>query len=183
MTVPFRSQGLDDLGTAAFVRLLPSDEANASDGSLFVINAVGEPVEFCFARAEMPRSILWRQDDLGRRVQAALVRSLFEACAATPLLVFAKADELDPAVLKIDVRPEIAACRVGASRSGDESDGAAGGPQLHWVERRPPEGSPERRLLLRLVERSLLVEPFERARLGLEEALARRLSPGMVNGA
>lgn len=172
MTIPFRSFALDEAGMAAFLRVVKS-ERDSYHAALLVINSIGEPVEFCHAELKPPESSLWRESDIRRRCAGALTRSVFDACASQPRIVFGLATELDPGVFRQDVQPAIAACRVvcGDPSQTDEGEAATEkGPRLIWSADKPAKGSPERHLLNRLIENDLLLEPFERAALALQEA-------------
>lgn len=175
MTVPFRSFATEEAGLAAYLRVLNAvggdDEGHAA---LLVVNAIGEPVEFCFAGLTPPRSALWRPGDLSRRTSAALIRALFDECGAQPRLLLGMASEIDPAIFRVYVSPAIAACRVipGDPVGIEEGELATDqGPRLIWAGERPGLDSPERHLLSRLINNDLLTEPFIRAEAALTEAL------------
>lgn len=175
MTIPFRSFAIEEAGLAAYLRVLSTlGDEGETHGALLVVNAIGEPVEFCFAALKPPTSALWRPGDRSRRTAAALTRALFEECGAQPRLLLGLASEIDPVLFRVDVRPGIAACRV---IPGDPPDIAEGematdqGPRLIWADERPGLDSPERQLLNRLINNDLLAEPFIRAEAALAESL------------
>jgi hypothetical protein len=175
MSIPFRSFAIEEAGLAAYLRVLSDfgDDAE-THGALLVINAIGEPVEFCFATLKPPTSALWRPSDLKRRTVAALTRALFDECGAQPRLLLGLASEIDSVLFRVDVRPAIAACRVIPGDPVDISEGEMAtdqGPRLIWAGERPAPDSPERQLLNRLINHDLLAEPFIRAESALAEAI------------
>lgn len=175
MSIPFRSFATEEAGLAAYLRVLSARrDDDLRYGALLVINAIGEPVEFCYAALRPPTSALWRPEDLRRRTAAALSRALFDECGAQPRLLLALASEIDSTLFRFDVRPTIAACRV---LPGDPVDVAEGemvtdqGPRLIWAGERPGPDSPERDLLNRLINNDLLTEPFIRVEAALTESM------------
>lgn len=175
MTIPFRSFSIEEAGLAAYLRVLsPQGDEGEARGGLLVINAIGEPVEFCFAALTPPTSALWRPSDLNRRAAAALTRAVFDECGAQPRLLLGLASEIDAAVFRVYVNPAITACRVipgDAAESVEWEAATVHGPQLIWVGERPERDSPERHLLNRLIENDLLEEPFARAEAALAESM------------
>lgn len=175
MSIPFRSFATEEVGLAAYLRLPGArGEDREVHGALLVINAIGEPMEFCFASVTPPTSVLWRPEDIRRRTAAALTSALFDECGAQPRLVLGLAAEIDPALFRVDVRPAIAACRIIPGDGADVVEGEMAtehGPRLIWAGERPGAGSPERELLNRLINNDLLDEPFTRAGAALAEVL------------
>jgi hypothetical protein len=175
MTIPFRSFATEEAGLAAYLRVLSGIEEDCETcGALLVVNAIGEPVEFCFATLKSPPNALWRAGDLSRRAAATLARALFEECGAQPRLLLALASEIDSTLFRIDVSPAIATCRVIPGISSDVAEGEMAtdlGPRLIWAGDRPGGDSPERHLLNRLINNDLLAEPFVRAEAALAEAI------------
>ena len=176
MSIPFRAVGGADAHTAGFLRVV-RDAAGGYDGALFLMDPTGEPVEFVYSRVETPRTVLWRPQDLRRRAARELTSALFSVATSRPLIVFAKADEVDPGFFAVELQTPVATCRVaaqlaaastGADEQGEDIDAA----ELHllWSSGRPADGSPERLLVDRLRSAGLLAEPFERAADGLREA-------------
>lgn len=175
MSIPFRSFATEEVGLAAYLRL-PDSRGDDGEvhGALLVINAIGEPVEFCFAALEPPTSVLWRPEDIDRRIAATLTRALFDECGAQPRILLGLAAEVDATLFRVDVRPAIAACRVIPGDPADIVEGEMAtehGPRLIWAGDRPGAGTPERELLNRLINNDLLAEPFTRAAAALTEAL------------
>jgi hypothetical protein len=175
MTIPFRSFAIEEAGLAAYLRVLRAfGDESETRGALLVVNAIGEPVEFCCAALQPPTSALWRPEDLRRRAAAALTRALFEECGSQPRLLLGLAAEIDSVLFRVDVRPGIATCRVVPGNPVDITEGEMAtdqGPRLIWVDERPGRDSPERQLLNRLINNDLLAEPFIRAEAALAESM------------
>lgn len=182
MSIPFRSASDEDSHAAAFLRVI-RDEAGGYDGALFVMNAKGEPLEFVYSRIDTPRTLLWRRHDLSRRAARELTISLFTATTSRPLVIFAKADEVEPGFFVTEIETPVATCRVasqmasvsiGADEQGEDLD--AEGLHLLWTSGSPEDGSAERALVESLQSAGLLTEPFERAEAGLREARGEDVS-------
>jgi hypothetical protein len=192
VSVPFKDAAeLDAGGTAAFLRLLPvspGDESPGRGGALFQVNARGAPVEFTYNRLDLPAAALWRPEQLEREAAKALTTSLFEAARRTPLVVLCLASEIDPALFAEDLEVQIPVCRVAVATAGQDGAPPGAGPagsgpselvvsddvtaHLFWRPALPSAESPPRRLVSTLAARGLLLEPFERALAGFDEALA-----------
>ncbi|GAC1470234.1 MAG: hypothetical protein PVSMB7_20760 [Chloroflexota bacterium] len=175
MSIPFRSFAVEEAGLAAYLRILSTlGDDGQTHGALLVVNAIGEPVEFCFAALQPPTGALWRPEDLSRRTAATLTRALFEECGAQPRLLLGLASEISSVLFRLDVSPAIAACRVIPGNPPDISEGEMAtdqGPRLIWAGERPGLDSPERQLLNRLINNDLLTEPFIRAEAALAESM------------
>ena len=177
MAIPFRPSDSVELGEAAFLRVIPFVDGGGYDGALFVMDARGEPVEFCFSRIETPRTALWRPRDLARRATVELTQSLLEVCSTSPLLLLARAEEVGPDVLGQELLVEIPVCRVASSLSlavvspEEREEKASGEEALHlfWFPEPPRDGEPARLVIDRLAASGLLTEPIERAEAGLRE--------------
>lgn len=177
MSIGFRTPEIDDLGLAGYVRIVPSDDSGFYDGVLFVINCVGEPVEFCFSRVETPRTVLWGKAALRRRVAAELAKALLGACSSAPILLLARADEVGPETFGEDAVAAVPVCRITTKLEAitlgvrDKEEGLQGSDeiQLVWSGEAPASDAPVRGLLARLTETGMLLEPFERATAGLDE--------------
>lgn len=146
-------------------------------GALFVVNARGEPSEFAYNRLELPRTFLWRQADLRRHAERKLTASLLAICGRTPRLMLCLAEEASSELFGQDIRVSIPVGRIGnplqaSTYSAAETEETLAEPeplQIFWSPAPPPEGSTERRLFDRLRAHNLLLEPFERAAVGLRE--------------
>ncbi len=176
--IPFRDQDeLDEWGTAAYLRLEAEEGRAAYRGALFQINARGEPVEFTYNRVETPNTFLWRPADVRRAALKRLTASLLEACPRVPYMLLGLAEEVPSELFCQDLRLALPVCRVAPALHAIsystleaaevvEQDQPA---HLFWYPAAPAAGSPERRLADHLIRHGLLVEPFERAAVGLRE--------------
>lgn len=147
-------------GTVAYLCVRP--RAGELQGALFVVNDRAEPLDFCFNRAEIPSSFLWRAGEAHRHALRLLAASLFTACPGIPDLLLAHRDQVDPSLFTDDFELDIAVGIV------TDAEGRA---DVAWAGRAPSEGSTARALLDALVEHGMALEPFERAAVGLDEAL------------
>jgi hypothetical protein len=179
---------LESLGSAAFLRVLPLQGGAGYLGALFLVNARSEPVEFSYNRIDVPQRFLWRPQDLRRHVVRRLATTLFEICPRVPVVLLCRADEVDAELFTDDVRVAIPTARVA---EGEALVGQAAGEereviveerpvQVFWGGTQPPDDAPARRLVGHLAARGLLLEPFERAAIGLREVY--RLPEDEVDG-
>jgi hypothetical protein len=178
VSVPFKDAAeLDAGGTAAFLRIVP--DSGVSRGALFQVNARGAPVEFTYNRLDVPSGALWRPEQLERESAKALAVSLFEAARRTPLVLLCLAGEVDAALFSEDLEVQIPVCRVAVAEEDGLLDAAVAEQvavsdgltaHLFWRPALPSVESPPRRLVTTLAGRGLLLEPFERALDGLDEA-------------
>ena len=178
MPIPYRdADELEEMGTAAYLKIEPSSTSSGYLGALFLINARGEPVEFAYNRIETPHTFLWRQDDIRGHAVRKLTASLLSLCPKTPRLILCFAEEVGSELFCQDIQVSIPVCRLApamkaASYSGRESQETLQTPDainLFWFPARPQDDSIELRLLRELTSRGLLLEPFERASIGLRE--------------
>lgn len=163
-------------------------------GALFQINARGEPLEFTYNRVDTPNTFLWRPDDLRRAALKQLVGSLLAVCPRVPRLLLCLASEVPSELFCQDLRLALPVGRVAtaletASYSALEpaerlqpppgaAEGSAVGPlTVYWFPAPPDDGAPERVLLRHLQTHGLLLEPFDRAALGLEQVYGRQDAP------
>lgn len=139
-----------------------------------MINAMGEPLEFTFARVEVRGSSLWRPGDAHRAAVGQLVRVLFPALSSRPECLVMRASEVPPRLFLDEIHLEIAACRIGGAdsvHSVDEVIEVIDDVQhLYWIGPQPGPGERARDLIDALRARDLLAEPFERCSIGLREA-------------
>jgi len=175
--IPFRDHSdVADLGFAGYLRFV--DEGNQGlRGALFIVNGRGEPVDFCFSRVEVPASFLWRAGEAKRQAVRSLCIALFTASPREPELLLARAEEVSPLVFTEDLEVLVPLCRVAdgpsvvhaASESAEELSDAL---HVFWVASSPAPDSSARALLDALGSRGLVLEPFERAAKGIDEAFA-----------
>jgi hypothetical protein len=175
--IPFRDHSdVDELGLVGYLRFVDQGEGELQ-GALFLVNGRGEPVDFCFSRAEIPASFLWRPGEARRQAVRALCASLFTACPREPQLLLARAEEVPPLVFIEDLEVLLPLCRVAdgtgalhaAAESAEELSDVL---HVFWVATPPGPNSPARKLLDALLGRGLALEPFDRAATGLAEAFA-----------
>jgi hypothetical protein len=187
--IPFQDPAdVETLGAAGFLKLLPSVSTTGYCGALFLINARGEPLEFAYNRVEIPNTFLWRKADLRRHAERRLITSLFSVCGRTPRLLLCLAQEVDGELFSQEVRVSLPVGRISpalqtTAQADIEEAGTAEAPEplhLFWFPQAPAEGSEERRLLEHLRSHGLLLEPFERAIIGLREVFGSELgdAPG-----
>ena len=189
MPIPFRDQDdVDDLGLAAFLRLDAEPDRAAYRGALFQINARGEPVEFTYNRVATPNGFLWRSADLCRAAAKKLTASLLATCSQAPRLLVALAAQVPSDLFCLDLQVATPVCRLATGREPaafstlevpetlTHPDPAQEPFHLFWFPDPPAAGAPARRLLRELALRGLLLEPFDRAGVGLREVLGEPTS-------
>lgn len=178
MPIPYRdSDDLDELGAVGYLKIEPVADGSGYLGALFLLNARGEPLEFTYNRIDVPNTFLWRQEDLRRHAARKLAASLFSLCPRTPRLLLCLAKEVGSELFTQDIQVSIPVCRLAPSRealssgAGETTDIGQGDEQVHafWFPGKPAEDSIELRLLQLVTTRGLLLEPFERASVGLRE--------------
>jgi hypothetical protein len=168
---------LEELGDAAYLKIMPGSNDFEFLGAIFVINARGEPIEFAYNRVELPRTFLWRRSDLRRQEERRLAVSLLTICSRNPRLLLSRAEEVGSELFCEDLRLDVPSGRIGhplqaVSFCDQEVQETFEQPtplQLFWFPSAPLSGSAERRLFERLRDHRLLEEPFERAETGLAE--------------
>ena len=161
MPIPYRTTARTADGTtAAYLCILEDADGKSVRGALFLTNERSEPLDFCFNRVDLPASFLWRPGEARRHGARALATSLFTAIGPTPDALLVHRDQVPAGLFTADIQVEIPTCTL-ASR-GDQVD-------VSWVGGQPAGGSVARILLDALVERGLVMEPFERAARGLDE--------------
>lgn len=186
MTIQFRDLFEDEVsGTAGYLKFLRYAEADTWLAALFVIDARGEPAEFTYASIRAPSSFLWRPDDLRLHCLRSLCCAVFDACPAEPLLLLCLAEEVGPFLFSEHIQVQLPVARLSAADSVvsvspaetvedlSQTDSQSG-VSLYWTSM-PKEESPARQLVNSLSTRGLLLEPFQRAELGLHEVYAELL--------
>ncbi len=176
MPIPFRDLGEDGpSGLAAYLRFIDEPDGKGVRGALFVMSTRGEPLEFSFTRIDVPSGVLWRPGRAKSRAVSLLAKSLFESVSRLPDVVLALARETPPTVFSEEVEAQAPLCRVAMEDSqpmapSEEAQPLSAALTLYWTNGLPlPGGTPARTVDL-LVNHGLLVEPFERAALGIQEA-------------
>jgi hypothetical protein len=181
MPIPFSDvydDDADELGSAAFLKIERSPDSGCCLGALFVVSGRGEPLEFGYNRVRVPEPYLWREADLRRHTQRRLTTSLLSVCSHLPRLLVCLASEVGPELFGQDLHVELPVARVesasGLSRRVDVQTGEVleeheTPPHIAWQPTPPDAGSVERQLFEHLAGHGLLLEPFERAAIGLLE--------------
>lgn len=194
MPIPFHdAEDIEELGAAAFLHVesLPSD-GDQRFGALLFINARGEPLEFVYNRVELMRNILWRASDREQAAVRRLALTLFQASTMAPSLLLCRAHVVGPHLfadtgqIKLEIpvgRIATATEAVGYTTSESAetvstADPAGQSTETHvfWTPA-PPTGAPAD-LWTRLVDRGLVLEPFDRAGRGLREVFPESPPPG-----
>jgi hypothetical protein len=178
MPVPFRdTDDLAELGAAGLLTIRPLAAGGGYEGALFLINARGEPLEFTYNRVETPHRFLWREEDIRRHAHRRLTASLLSICPATPRVILCLAEEVASELFGQDIEVSVPVCRIAreqavvsiAAEETQEASDGADSVNLFWLPRPPDDPAVEKRLVRELARRGLLLEPFERAKKGLEE--------------
>jgi hypothetical protein len=178
MPIPYRDvDEADELGAAAYLKIEPSPQGSGFVGALFLINARGEPLEFSYNRIETPHTFLWRPSDVRRHAERKLAVSLLSICPRVPRLLLCLADEVGSDLFCQDIQLSIPVCRLAPAIQATaysvqetvEVADLSSPMNLFWFPSRPQDDSTELRLLRQLTARGLLLEPFERASVGLAE--------------
>jgi hypothetical protein len=170
---------IDGLGSAAFLMVERRLDGACCLGALLIISARGEPLEFGYNRVRVPQPFLWRAADLRRYTDRRLTASLLSVCSQQPRLLLCLGDEIGVQLFGEDLQVEVPVARVGGSPAPDRCvDPETGevlqvdewdGPHVAWQPAPPHPGSTARRLFEHLASHGLLLEPFERAVVGLRE--------------
>jgi hypothetical protein len=185
--IPFHEVGdIEELGSAGFLKLEPLVGHNrltiGTLAGLLVINARGEPLEFAFNRVELRHPVLWGERVARCHLQRRLVASLLSVCSYDPRLLVCLDDEIDADLFGRELRIEVAIARLGAilpakrvvdHTTGEVLDESSPVIPVTWATAQPSDDSAEHRLFERLGAHGLLLEPFERASLGLREVYSQ----------
>jgi hypothetical protein len=178
MPVPFRdAEEVAELGAAGYLKIVALPDGGEFRGALFLINARGEPLEFTYNRIQTPSTFLWRQDDIRRHAVRKLTTSLLDTCPKIPQFIICMAEEVHNELFCNELHLSIPVCRVASllqatPHSKLEIQATIESPEpmhLFWFPFKPPDESIEERLVNQLIARGLLLEPFERAMVGLRE--------------
>jgi len=187
MPIPFRdTDDVEELGSAGYLKIHATPDGGRYHGALFIVNARGEPLEFSYNDVEVPNSFLWRQEDVFRNAVRKLAVSLLEVCPRTPRFLLCLADEVHHDLFCRDIQMGIPVCRLApdleaASHSSTETRVLFQMPEpwhAFWFPARPDEKSVEHQLFARLLDRHLLLEPFDRALQGLNVVYPDRVQAG-----
>ena len=178
MPIPFHDdKEVEALGAAGYIKIQPDISGSSFAGALFLVNARGEPLEFTYNRIEIPHTFLWKRADIQNHAVRKLVTSLLSICPKVPRLILCLAEEVDSELFCHDIKVSIPVCRVAlaskaVSYSSQETKETANSPQsvhLFWFPQRPEDNTLEQQLVHKLSSYGLILEPFERASMGLQE--------------
>jgi len=170
MPVPFRDLRDDEERLAGFLRFVRESSGLGIRGALFVVNARGEPVSFTYTRADLPTSLFWRAREAHRHSIASLAATLLAACPESPAMLLTLAEEVPDGALTGDLRIQTPLGQIAAAAIPTRDDPAADAPRLTWHGQPPGVESSAHRVVEALLAHGLLLEPFERAASGLDEA-------------
>ncbi|MCX6000545.1 MAG: hypothetical protein NTU41_13440 [Chloroflexi bacterium] len=178
MPVPFNdSDELEKLGSAGYLRIVASEDRRGFRGALFLMNARGEPVEFTYNQIEIPSAFLWRHGDLTKHAARRLTMSLLDTCPRVPSFLICLASEIGHELFCQEIQLSIPVCRVASlseaipHSSLEVEVSAQSSEPLHlfWFPGKPADSSTEHGLFDRLITGGLILEPFERCLVGLQE--------------
>lgn len=178
LPVPFRDLTAgENTGEVGYLRFIDEPDGKGIRGALFIVSSRGEPLDFSFTRIDVHSSFLWRAGEARRQAVTALIKALFQAATRVPALILALADEVPPRVFTEDIEVGIPLCRVTMAKiavraASEEEERLSDSVDLFWVNGRPPPGSPARSLIEAFNGRQLLIEPFERASIGIQEVFS-----------
>ena len=178
MPIPFRDLGDDEpAGVAAYLRFVDEQDGRGIRGALFVMSTRGEPLEFTFTRIDVPTSVLWRAGQARSRAVSLLTKALFDSTNRQPDMVLALAAETPSTVFSEEIGVEVLLCRVATEDSApmaptEEAQRIFDSITLYWINGLPAPGTAPAKTVELLASNQLLVEPFHRAALGIEEAFA-----------
>jgi len=178
LPIPFRDLNEDEnSGVVGYLRFVDEPDGKGMRGALFVISARGEPLDFSFTRIDLHGGFLLRAGESRRQAVTALTKSLFQSASRIPSVVLALADEVPSRVFTEDLEVHVPLCRVVTTEmtpqaNSEEQERISDSLDLFWVNGRPLPDSSTAEIIASLDGRQLLLEPFERASIGLEEAFS-----------
>ncbi len=173
--IPFHGITDDPPGAAGFLRFLPHVADDFWLGAMLMIDAAGEPVEFTYARVQAPSPTLWRPEDFFLTCVRSLAAAIFDACPVAPLVIVCRADEVDSRLFSEQIQVETPIVLISQEPPPEDSE-LDGDILLQWTIEQD-ENSPARRLINIIAVRGLLLEPFERAEIGLREVYPDLFEP------
>jgi len=174
MPIPFDDLAeRDSGGTVAWLRFVDEEEDHGVRAALFETSSLGEPLRFCFARADSNPQPSLQTDKVHWREEAVLclTRSLLRSTAGSPALLFGLADEIPLWVVTEALRVRLPFCRVSVE---DRS-----APQLLWANEQPREGTQAHQTVERIMQREDPFEAFDRAANCLSKAFEYRRIRGV----
>ena len=176
MPIPFRDLGEEvPYGVAGFLRFVDEPDGKGIRGALFVMSTRAEPLHFTFSRIDVQSGVLWRLGEARRQAVSSLAKALFEASGGGPDLILILAEEAPPRVFTEDLQVGIPLCLVATVDADstpivEETERVSESLSLVWLNGQPRPNEPGGKTVEALRNRQLLLEPFERAAIGLREA-------------
>ena len=168
-----RQEGESDY--LGYLRFVDEEGSRGIRAGLFLVNSIGEPVDFSFSRIDVASPMLWARDGSRRRAVGDLCRALFAAAAHQPAALLGLAIEIPPGLLGDELQLSIPVCRIAMGETRpiaayESAEHLSDDLDLYWVGELPEAGSPARVLIDGLATRGALLEPFDRVAAGLDEA-------------
>ena len=176
MPVPFIDLADEERsGAAGYLRFVEEPDGRGVRGALFIMSTRGEPQEFTFSRIDLPSSVLWNASQARRHAVSSLMKALFGAANRVPDLLLALPEEIPDRVFYEDLEIQVPLCMVATELSGLSELPAnalrlSDSNSLVWSHGHPAPGELAAKTIQLLDDRRLILEPFERASLGLQEA-------------
>ena len=176
MPIPFVDLGEEEhSGIAGYLRFVDEPDGKGIRGALFIMSTRGEPLEFTFTRIDVRSGVLWRAGDAKRQAVASLTKTLFEAANHVPDLLIALAKETPLRLFSEDLEVRVPVCLVDAQGPQpmapmENAQRISDSATLIWANGWPTPNGALARIVEILGSRELLLEPFDRAALGLQEA-------------
>ena len=163
-------------GTAGFLKFV--EENNSIEAALFMISGTGVPLDFSLTKVDVTSSFLWRKGHSKREAITSLIKVLFDGTSRSPDLILVLAKEVPPQIFADDITTQVPLGRISdesyvIQAISEETEPFNESTDVIWSTGSPAEGSIARNLYETLKENGLVLEPFERATIGLEEARNR----------
>ena len=160
MPIPFDNPADEERSdTIGWLRFLTEEGDPSIYAALFQTDTEGQPLAFCFARADRSDPSL-RENALG-----VLAKALFRLPARSPSLLLALGDEFPLDAFGGGTRLRLPCCLLTPSPGGAL-------PGADWLTRPPNDGDAARKLLSEVLSHPSPLEAFERAGDALTEAFA-----------
>ena len=176
MPIQFRDHAeVDELGSLDIYDLSPRRAERESEAHCSSSTAGAEPVDFSFSRVRCKHRFC------GAPAMHSAMRSEHYAqlsstlCSKEPTLLLARVEEVPPLLFTEDLEVHVTTARASTQLTQSHAVSEVQedmGAELHvyWVHFVPAPQSPPRQLVDALVEKGLLLEPFERAGVGIQVA-------------
>lgn len=161
MPIPYDSLANEEFPqTVGWLRFVTEEGDSSVYAALFQTTSDGQPIAFCFARAD-------RSDpSLQQDAHSTLIRSLFRFPAQSPSLLLALADEFPLSAFKGSLRLRLPCSLVTPTLTNDMR------PRTDWFAELPNGGDDAHILLGEVLGRQSPLNIFERVAVALSEAFA-----------